>query len=95
MGPEGFRWLRKAAHLKGNELAALLDLTPMQVSRWENGKKPLERRAVALVSALVLERIEGKPATRDVLDRLAAGKRPPRRVKLTLGALPLALALPL
>ena len=86
VGVDGFRWLRKAAHLKGNELAGLLDVTPMQVSRWENGKKPLERRAVALVSALVLERLEGNPATRAVLDRLAAGKRPPRRVKLTLPA---------
>jgi hypothetical protein len=82
IGPEGFRWLRKAAHLKATELAALFDVTPMQVSRWETGKKPLERRAVAWVCALVLEKLEGKPAGREVLDLLAANKHPPRRVRL-------------
>ena len=34
VGPEGFRWLRKAAGLKAVRLAELLDVTPMQVSRW-------------------------------------------------------------
>ncbi|MCA1825504.1 MAG: helix-turn-helix domain-containing protein [Myxococcales bacterium] len=43
VGPEGFRWLRKAAGLKAVRLAEFLDVTPMQVSRWENGRKPLER----------------------------------------------------
>src|SRR3954471_10846672 len=31
VGAEGFRWLRKAAGLKAVRLAALLDVTPMQV----------------------------------------------------------------
>ncbi len=86
IGPEGFRWLRKAVHLKANELATLFDVTPMQVSRWETGKKPLERRAIAWVCALVLEKLEGKPAGREVLDLLAAKKRPPRRVRLAVKA---------
>ena len=86
VGPEGFRWLRKAAGLKAVRLAELLDVTPMQVSRWENGRKPLERRAVALVSTLALEQIEGKAATRTVLEALAAGKKPPRRVRLEVNA---------
>src|SRR4051812_30703973 len=84
VGPEGFRWLRKAAGLKAVRLAELLDVTPMQVSRWENGRKPLERRAVALVSALALEQAEGKAATRTVLEALAAGKKPRRNVRLNL-----------
>jgi YgiT-type zinc finger domain-containing protein len=82
VGPEGFRWLRRAASLKAVQLAQLLDVTPMQVSRWENGRKPLERRAVALVSALALEQIEGKGATRAVLEALAAGKKLPKTVRL-------------
>ena len=86
IGPEGFRWLRKAAGLKAVRLAELLDVTPMQLSRWENGRKPLERRAVALVSALALEQIEGKVATRAVLEALAAGKKLPRRVRLDVDA---------
>jgi hypothetical protein len=75
-----------AAGLKAVRLAELLDVTPMQVSRWENGRKPLERRAVALVSALALEQVEGKAATRTVLEALAAGKKPPRNVRLNLNA---------
>jgi len=86
VGPEGFRWLRKAAGLKAVRLAQLLDVTPMQVSRWENGRKPLERRAVALVSALALEQVDGKPATRAVLEALAASKKRPKRVRLDVHA---------
>lgn len=86
VGPEGFRWLRKAAGLKAVRLAELLDVTPMQVSRWENGRKPLERRAVALVSALALEQVEGKGATRAVLEALAARKKLPKSVRLDVNA---------
>ena len=85
VGPEGFRWLRKAAGLKAVRLAELLDVTPMQVSRWENGRKPLERRAVALVSALALE-VEGKAATRAVLEALATRKKVSRSVRLDVHA---------
>src|SRR2546430_11785972 len=84
VGPEGFRWLRRAAGLKAVHLADLLDVTPMQVSRWENGRKPLERRAVALVSALALEHVEGRAATRGVLEALASGRKPRRSVRLDL-----------
>src|SRR5213080_468080 len=82
VGPEGFRWLRRVVGLKAVRLAELLDVTPMQVSRWENGRKPLERRAVALVSALALEQIEGRAAARAVLEALAARKKVPRTVRL-------------
>src|SRR5207248_10456009 len=86
VGPEGFRWLRKVAGLKAVRLAELLDVTPMQVSRWENGRKPLERRAVALVSALALEQVEGKAATRAVLKALATRKKVSRSVRLDVNA---------
>src|SRR2546423_3538489 len=86
VGPEGFRWLRKAAGLKAVRLAQLLDVTPMQVSRWENGRKPLERRAVALVAALAIEQTEGKTATRAILEALAARNKPQKRVRLDVTA---------
>jgi hypothetical protein len=86
VGPEGFRWLRKAAGLKAVRLAELLDVTAMQVSRWENGRKPLERRAVALVSALALEQLEGRTGTRSVLEALAAAKKLPKSVRLDVNA---------
>ena len=84
VGPQGFRWLRRAAGLQAVKLAALLDVSPGTVSRWENGKKPLERRAVALVAALALE-ANGEPtSTLALLGRLAKGRKPPRRVRLEL-----------
>src|SRR2546428_13556936 len=86
VGAEGSRRLRKAAGLKAVRLAELLDVPPMQVSRWENGRKPLERRAVALVSALALEQVEGKAAARAVLEALAARKKVPRTVRLDVNA---------
>ncbi|GAC1344342.1 MAG: hypothetical protein NVSMB23_19130 [Myxococcales bacterium] len=86
VGPQGFRWLRRAAGLKAVRLADLLDVTAMQVSRWENGRKPLERRAVALVSVLALEQLEEKAAPRDVLEALAAGKKLPKSVRIDVKA---------
>jgi DNA-binding transcriptional regulator YiaG len=84
VGPRGFRWLRGRAGLESRQLAALLDVSPGTVSRWENGKKPLERRAVALVAALALEAL-GEPAhTRELLGKLASERKPARRVRLEL-----------
>ncbi len=42
VGPEGFRWLRKAAALKAVRLAELLDVTPMQV-----GERPQAARTAS------------------------------------------------
>src|SRR3954464_15406304 len=47
--PEVSRWLGQGSGLRRVRRAEWFDVTPMQVSRWENGHKPLERRAVALV----------------------------------------------
>lgn len=82
VGPQGFRWLRRAAGLQAVQLAALLDVSPGTVSRWENGKKPLERRAIALVAALALETVGEAANTRELLGQLARGRKPPRRVHL-------------
>ena len=82
VGPQGFRFLRRAAGLQASRLAVLLDVTPGTVSRWENGKKPLERRAVALLAALALEAQGDRAATKELLERLAARRKPPKRVLL-------------
>jgi len=82
IGPRGFRWLRGRAGLEAKKLAALLDVSPGTVSRWENGKKPLERRAVALVASLALEALGEPASTRDLLGQLASGRKPGRRVRL-------------
>ncbi len=82
VGPQAFRWLRNAARLPLVRLAELLDVTPGTVSRWENGKQLLDRRAVALVSALALEAQGGRAVALDLLEALAAGKKPFERVRL-------------
>lgn len=82
VGPQGFRFLRRAAGLQASRLAELLDVTPGTVSRWENGRKPLERRAIALVAALALEKQGERAGTRELLERLATGRKPSKRVFL-------------
>ncbi|HTP29443.1 MAG TPA: hypothetical protein VMK12_27735, partial [Anaeromyxobacteraceae bacterium] len=54
-------------------LAELLDVTIETISRWEHGKQSLDRRAVALLASMVLDRIEGRTST---LDRLKALLKP-------------------
>jgi DNA-binding transcriptional regulator YiaG len=88
IGREAFRWLRLYAGLKAVDLAPLLGVTAVQISRWENGKHPLERKAIALVSALAVEQTEGRTGLRAILDTLAAGKKGPRRVKIDVGEVP-------
>ena len=84
VGPRGFRWLRGAAGLEAKRLAGLLDVTAGTVSRWENGKQTLDRRAIALVCALALQAGGEQPDPLALLEGLAAKKRPPRRVQLDL-----------
>jgi hypothetical protein len=86
VGPQGFRWLRKAARLPSVRLAQLLDVTPGTVSRLENGKQPLGRRAVALVSALALEAQGSRAVALDLLEAVAARKKPSKRVRLDVSA---------
>jgi len=76
--PGSLRFMRKAIGLPAGELAELLDVTRETVSRWENGKQPLERRALAIVGGLVLDRLDGKTRT---LDRLRMLKHPPKLAK--------------
>jgi putative zinc finger/helix-turn-helix YgiT family protein len=52
--PDAFRAMRKAVGLRATDLAELLETTPETISRWENGKHPIDRAALALVAAMVL-----------------------------------------
>ena len=86
-GAQGFRWLRGRARVESQRLAELLDVSPGTVSRWEHGKQRLDRRAVALVSALALDALDGAGRTRGILEALAAKKRPAKRVRLSVPSL--------
>lgn len=86
IGPRGFRWLRGRARLEAKRLAELLDVTAGSVSRWENGKQALDRRAVVIVSALALDALDGADRTRGILEAFASGKKVPRRIRIEVGA---------
>ena len=79
---EVLRFMRKALGLRAVDLAELLDVTAETLSRWETGKLNIERRAMALLAALVRERVEGHTTTLESLEALKAPKKLARKVDL-------------
>ena len=79
---DAFKYMRRVLGLKAAELAELLDVTAETVSRWENARQPIERRAAALLSAMVLDKVEGRTSTLDRLRALMKPSRLPRLVRL-------------
>ena len=79
---EAFKFMLKAAGLRGTDLAALLDVAGETVSRWETGALPVERRAVALLGAIVTEAVAGSTATLGRLRALQAPARLPKVVRV-------------
>lgn len=80
--PEAFRFMRKALGLRLVDLAELLGVRLETVSRWETGAIPVEHRAVALLGAMVADRLEGKQDTRARLEALRSPAKVPREVRL-------------
>jgi DNA-binding transcriptional regulator YiaG len=74
--PEAFKYMRKRLRLPAKELAALLDVSPETVSRWEHGKYPVDPRAVKLLGVMVLASVGERPGL-DYL-RSLLGEREPR-----------------
>lgn len=79
---EAFKLMRKALGMRAVELAELLDVTPETVSRWEHGRQPIDRGAAALLSAMVLDRLEGRTTTLDRLKALLKPEPLPKLVRL-------------
>jgi DNA-binding transcriptional regulator YiaG len=79
---EAFSFMRRALGMKALELAELLDVSPETVSRWEHGKLPLERGPVALLTAMVLDRVADTTTTVDRLRALRKPRRLPKLVRL-------------
>jgi putative zinc finger/helix-turn-helix YgiT family protein len=61
------RFQRKAIGLGAKNLAELLGVAPETISRWENGKQPIDPLAAALVGAMALERAESRSTTAEAL----------------------------
>ncbi len=77
-----FSFMRRALGVLARELAELLDVAPETVSRWEHGKLPLDRGPVALLSAMVLDRLEGRTTTVDRLEAMLHPVPLPKVVRL-------------
>ena len=76
---DAFKFMRKATELRAVDMAELLAVTPETVSRWETGKVPVDRRALALLQALVTDYAGGSTVTLDRLRALSNRKRRPKR----------------
>src|SRR5262249_42535841 len=85
--PAAFRFMRKAIGMPAEELARWLNVTPMTVSRWENGKVPLDRGALVVLGGMVEDRLN-RPSRRKIVDRIRAileyraGKRQTIAIKM-------------
>jgi putative zinc finger/helix-turn-helix YgiT family protein len=77
--PEALRFMRKTIGMSGKDLAKLLGTTPETVSRWENGKAPIDRYAMVVVGALVEDALAGRQTTRELLE---AGNKPSDRRRI-------------
>jgi len=75
-GREGFRWLRRRLGLSGVEVAELLGTTPETVSRWETGKRDIDKSMWVLLGRVAVEAIQGRSDTRAAL-LLSREKREP------------------
>jgi DNA-binding transcriptional regulator YiaG len=85
LGPDAFKFLRKALCLSQADIADILDLSKHTVSSWERGCVPLPRYADLLLRALVREALEGTAALGQVIGMFC---RPIRAVTQQATALP-------
>ena len=81
---DAFRFLRTALGISENGLAGLLDVPAEYVGYWETGKWPVDLRALAVLSGLVLAKFEDKLAALDCLAVLRAPRKLGRKVRLHL-----------
>jgi len=82
--PEALKFMRKAMGLRGKEFAELLGVRAETVSRWEQGKRPIDRATYAVICHLVDERTRGVTRTAEYLRSLRKPKRLPKTVKIEL-----------
>ena len=53
--PEALKFMRKVTGLQGKEFAELLAVRPETVSRWEQGRRPIDRATYAVIRQLVYD----------------------------------------
>lgn len=73
---EAFRFMRKAIGMNAEKLAELLGVARETVSRWETGKRGVDRGAALVLGSLVIDKLHGFDTT---IKRLHALQKPPRK----------------
>ena len=81
---ECFGYLRNALGMEPGGLAELLDVPVEFVGYWERGEWPVDPRAHAVLSSLVLAKYDHAPTTLDCLAVLREPRGLARKVRLTL-----------
>lgn len=61
--PKAIRFMRKAIGLAAKDFAVLLGVAPETVSRWENGERPMDRAALAVLEMLVRQNEKERAST--------------------------------
>jgi putative zinc finger/helix-turn-helix YgiT family protein len=82
--PEALKFMRKLTGLQGKEFAELLAVRAETVSRWERGRRPIDRATYAIIRQLICERAAGVTTTTDYLRSLRKPRRLPKTVRLEL-----------
>lgn len=77
-----FRFMRKSLGIRANDLAQLLGVSPETVSRWETGKRDVDRASFAAVGAMISDALGGRADTVERLRSLVEPKRPGPVTKL-------------
>jgi len=65
--PEAFHFMRHSLGMTAVEMASLFGVTPETVSRWENGKLPIETRSLALLGCMVMDAVNRRKNTMNLL----------------------------
>jgi|HigsolmetaAR202D_1030399.scaffolds.fasta_scaffold13956_1 putative zinc finger/helix-turn-helix YgiT family protein len=68
-GPR-FRFLRKAIGTSAKDLAAMFDVAPETISRWERGEREVDGLAWVALAGLVRERIAGRDDVKKILEAM-------------------------
>lgn len=69
---DSFKRVRLALGLKAHRAAELLDVRAETVSAWETKKTPVDRKAYAVLAAMLRERMGDPQTTEEHLERMAA-----------------------
>ena len=82
--PEGVRVMRKALGLSTVELSKLMDTVQESISRWETGKRPLDKKVYAVLCLLTADSLLGSKQVVGMLKKLVAGVSPEKEVVVDL-----------